>query len=331
MRTEKPPKKILVIRLSSIGDIVLTTPVIRCLKQKYPDTEIHYLTKKQYVPLLAENPYIGKIHSFDHNFRELLPVLKNERFDYIADLHKNWRSAYFRIRLMRPSGSFPKLNIRKWMLVNLRIDRLPRIHIVDRYFRAVETIGIFNDGKGLDCFIPREDETDPVKLFPAAANGFIAMAIGARHNTKIFPAERAAEVCRGAGKPVFLLGGKEDRERGDLIVRLSGLSVFNTCGMLTLNQSASLIRQADALITNDTGMMHIGAAFRKKIISIWGNTIPEFGMYPYFPEGVENPGRNLEVKGLDCRPCSKLGFKECPKGHFKCMLQIRISDILNAL
>jgi len=313
-------KKILVIRFSSIGDIVLTTPVIRCLKIQ-SGAELHYITKKRFEPILKSNPNIDKLWLYDGNFRKLIPGLKAEHFDFIVDLHGNPRSSYVRFRLGRPSGSFPKLNIKKWLIVNFKWDFLPGIHIVDRYFKAAGRLGLKNDGNGLDYFIPEEDEVVP------PFRDYIAVVIGGKHNTKIFPAERVAEVIQRLQKPVILLGGKEDWVRGEQIVLLSDKHVKNACGEYRLNQAASIVRQAAAVLTNDTGLMHIAAAFRKKTVSVWGNTIPGFGMSPYMP-GYEQGSFIAEVKGLSCRPCSKLGFRECPKSHFRCMMDIRLDDII---
>jgi ADP-heptose:LPS heptosyltransferase len=121
-----------------------------------------------------------------------------------------------------------------------------------------------------------------------------------------------------------LLGGKEDAAIAEQVYQLHKNNTINLCGKLNLNQSASIIQQSHKVITSDTGLMHIAAAYKKDIISLWGNTIPEFGMGPYFA------GKNsqiLEVKNLSCRPCSKLGYKKCPKGHFKCMNDIEIAEI----
>jgi ADP-heptose:LPS heptosyltransferase len=324
-------KKILVIRFSSIGDIVLTTPVIRCLKTQLPDAEIHYLTKKQNLSLLQENPFLDRIWLYDHNFKELLPQLKAENFDFIVDLHKNVRSFQVKLCLRKPSGTFQKLNLKKWVIVNLRIDRLPRIHIVERYFEAVKSLGILNDRKGLDYFIPAGEEVDLLSLPEPFRTGFIAFVIGGKHTTKIFPEDKVTEVCRNLSRPVVLLGGKEDAERGQRIQQQTGNAVFNACGRFTINQSASLIRQSDKVITNDTGLMHIAAAFGKPILSIWGNTIPEFGMFPYL-EGKESARSGIfEVKGLPCRPCSKIGFERCPKGHFRCMKDQDTDAMIKAL
>jgi ADP-heptose:LPS heptosyltransferase len=312
-------KKILIIRFSSIGDIVLTTPVIRCLKTQIPDVEIHYLTKKQNYSILQKNPFLTKTWLYKKNFKELLPQLKAEKFDFIVDLHKNLRSFYILLNLRKPYGTFQKLNLKKWMIVNLRIDRLPRIHIVDRYFAAVKSLGVGNDRKGLDYFIPQGEEVDLSVLPDPFRKGFIAFVIGGKHTTKILPEDKVAEVCRNLSRPVVLLGGTEDEERGKRIAEITGSSVLNACGRFSIHQSASLIRQADKVITNDTGLMHIAAAFGKNILSVWGNTIPEFGMFPYI-EGKENAVSGIfEVKGLYCRPCSKIGFENCPKGHFRCM------------
>jgi ADP-heptose:LPS heptosyltransferase len=156
-------------------------------------------------------------------------------------------------------------------------------------------------------------------------NGFVGFAIGAQHFTKRLPVEKLIEACHFLNRPVILLGGKEDFETGEHIrlhfeklpeTNQNKPAIYNACGQYNLNQSASLVKQADLIVSHDTGLMHIAAAFKKKIISIWGNTVPEFGMYPY-----KTDFEVLEVKGLKCRPCSKIGYGKCPQGHFKCMRQ----------
>jgi ADP-heptose:LPS heptosyltransferase len=328
---DNPGKKILVIRFSSIGDIVLTTPVIRCLKEQVPGTEIHYLVKKQFLPVIKDNPHISKVWEFDDNFDELIPLLRGENFDHVIDLHKNFRSLFVRLKLHCPASSFPKLNFRKWILVNLRVNLLPGIHIVDRYFNAVKKLGVINDGQGLGYFIPPGEEVDLQTLPVAFRTRYTVFAIGGRHYTKILPEEKIIEIARKLTAPLILLGGEEDRERGDRIAAAGGDGVYNVCGKLSISQSASLIRQAKTVITHDTGLMHIAAAFRKSVISIWGNTVPEFGMYPYFPEEYRNNSVVFEVPGLSCRPCSKLGYRECPKKHFKCMKEQDTDAIVHAV
>ena len=324
-------KKFLIIRFSSIGDIVLTTPVIRCVKQQVRGAVVHYLTKKQFEPVLSANPYVDKIWLYDHDFNVLIPQLKAEGYDFILDLHKNYRSSFVCQHFSKKGYSFPKLNFSKWMAVHLKLNYLPDIHIVDRYLMAAEKMNVRNDGKGLDYYIPAEDEVSLTVLPEKHRSGYIAIVIGAKHNTKIFPAEKVAEICNGLLLPVVLLGGNEDRQRGGDITRLAGELVFNACGLFNLNQSASLVKQARAVLTNDTGLMHIAAAFNKPVVSVWGNTIPAFGMYPYLPKENPAPSMIAEVQNLRCRPCSKIGYDKCPKKHFRCMNEIDCGEIVKFL
>ena len=327
----RPLTKVLVIRFSSIGDIVLTSAVVRCLRQQLRGAEIHFLTKSQFEPLLRGNPHITKIWEYDHNFDDLIPQLKSQGFTFVVDLHKNYRSVFAVTQLGVRAASFPKLNFRKWLMVRFRINLLPDVHIVDRYFRACVKLGVRYDGMGLDYFIPPADEVDPATLPVSHRGGYVAVVIGGKHTTKIFPADKVSEVCRELSHPVILLGAKEDHGRGELIAGMTGPGVYNGCGLYNLNQSASLVRQALAVMTNDTGLMHVAAAFRKPIVSVWGNTIPGFGMFPFMTEETQSLSFIAEVNGLSCRPCSKLGFRECPKKHFKCMNNINPAPIVSFL
>ncbi len=313
-------KKILLIRFSSIGDIVLTTPVIRALKTQL-HCELHVLTKNAFAGLYNTNPHLDTVHSFNEKLSEIVPSLRTENFDFVVDLQKNIRSFRIKQALKKPSASFPKLNKEKWLLVNFKLNRLPRQHIVDRYFQAVESLGVKNDGKGLDYFIPEKSWVDLRDFPPLKENAFVGFIIGGKHQTKIFPIEKTAAVIERLPWPVVLLGGSEDRLPGEKIKEIcQKQDLLNACGQLSLDQSASIVRQAGLIITNDTGLMHIAAAFNKPVISIWGNTIPEFGMSPYEPDHPERLAI-AEVTNLKCRPCSKIGHKKCPKNHFKCMLR----------
>jgi ADP-heptose:LPS heptosyltransferase len=311
------PKKILIIRFSSIGDIVLTSPVIRCLHEQIKDVEIHFLTKRKFASIVENNPYITKVYAVEKDVSEVIPQLKAESYDRIVDLHKNLRSFQVILRLMKPYSSFNKLNFKKWLLVRFKAKVMPSVHIVDRYMKAVEKLGVVNNGNGLDFFIPLVDEINAGSLPVPFNSGYVGFVIGGRHNTKILPIDKVVEICIGLNKPVILLGGPEDALRGEVISQIPGLNVMNACGKYSLMQSASLVRQADFIITNDTGLMHIAAALRKPIVSVWGNTLPELGMYPYLQ--AEIPQLISEIKGLKCRPCSKIGFDKCPKDHFNCM------------
>ncbi len=308
--------KFLVIRFSSIGDIVLTTPLVRCLKHQVDDAEVHYVTKEQYAGLVTTNPYIDKVHLLKNNLGELLKSLSEEQFDYIIDLHHNIRSRRIKSALKAISFSFDKLNIAKYLLVNFKINRLPQRHIVDRYLDTLQLFEVVNDGEGLDYFIP-ENEGQYKDLLPTEFNqGFIAFVVAGTWATKRLPAEKVAAICNRIKYPVVILGGKDENTEGEAVFLRSKGNVLNLCGKIDLNQSASLVRDAKLVLTNDTGLMHIAAAFKKKILTFWGNTVPAFGMVPYL---ADPDSLSMEAENLSCRPCSKLGYRKCPRKHFRCM------------
>lgn len=323
--------KILIIRFSSIGDIVLTTPVVRCLQQQLDgEVEIHYLTKNQYKSILLSNPRISKVLGIDKSTNEVIEELKNEGYDYIIDLHKNLRSKRVIKKLKVLSFAFEKLNYQKWLMTTFKMNKLPNIHIVERYLNATKVLGVENDNDGLEYYIPDADKVDLKTLPVTHQNQYVSFAIGAQHNTKKIPIEKCCEIIQQLNLPVVLLGGKEDVESANFIRQKVGDLAFVGCGNYTLNQSASIIQQSKVLITPDTGLMHIGAALGVNIVSVWGNTIPEFGMYPYYPK---NPEKFviIENKDLSCRPCSKIGYDTCPKKHFKCMVDLENAKIINVV
>lgn len=324
--------KFLIIRFSSIGDIVLTTPVVRCLKKQVLTAEVHYLTKKAFRPLLSANPYIDKIHVLEDDLGAVIGTLRGEDFDYVIDLHHNVRTMKVKRALGKKAFAFDKLNVQKWIYTNFKINRMPARHIVDRYMDTVTAFGVRNDGAGLDYFIPAAEELKPQDIPTSHQAGYIGLVIGAAHATKRLPLHKLEKICTEASQPLVLLGGPEDAVTARHLAAIDPVKIYNACGQYTINESAGLVRQARMIITHDTGLMHIAAAFKRPVVSIWGNTVPEFGMYPYYGENYlfhsrqggggilgELPYRIMEVKGLSCRPCSKIGYKKCPRGHFKCM------------
>jgi len=322
--------KFLIIRFSSIGDIVLTTPVIRCLRKKYPDAEIHFLTKQSFRSIVAHNPYINKIHTLGDSFELMLHELQTEEYDYIIDLHHNLRTLRIKRFLKNAkSFSFNKLNVEKFILTNLKINTLPKKHIVDRCLETVVSFGVVNDDMGLDYFIPKMDEIKKDDIPTSHMHGYIAIVIGAALATKKLPLHKLKALCSAIDHPVILLGGKEDYEDGKEIAKVDEIKIYNACGKFNLNESADLVKGSKLVISHDTGLMHIAAALQKPIISVWGNTVPSFGMYPYYGTRSNKQYDVVEINKLWCRPCSKIGFKKCPKGHFKCMEKIDVNDIVN--
>ncbi len=312
-------KKVLIIRFSSIGDIVLTTPVVRCLKKRYPHLSLHYCTKKVYQKILLDNPSIDRVIVLDKCLKDCIQQLQKEKYDLIIDLHHNLRTFLIKRFLGVKSFSFDKLNISKWLYVNFKINFLPNRHIVDRYMQTVMSLGVDNDDQGLDYFIASKDHVS-LETFPTAfRTGYVGYAIGGQHFTKRLPQDKIIELCQRVEQPIILLGGPEDMVVGEAVVdyfaqHFPQKPIMHFCGVYNLSQSASLVAQSSFIIAHDTGLMHIAAAFKKKIYVVWGNTHAAWGMYPYQTSFV-----SIENNQLACRPCSKIGFARCPKKHFKCM------------
>jgi heptosyltransferase-2 len=322
--------KFLVIRFSSIGDIVLTTPVVRCLKKQVLTAEVHYLTKKSFRSIVEYNPHIDKVHYLENDLDTVIEELKKEDFDYVIDLHHNIRTLKVKRAIGKQSFSFQKLNIEKWMLTALKINKLPSVHIVDRYMDTIKQFGVVNDGQGLDYFIPEQAKVKESDIPASHHAGYYGVVIGAALGTKKMPLHKLKALCSQINHPIILLGGKEDAADGEAIAALDPVKIYNACGKFSINESADLVRRSKLLITHDTGLMHIAAAFNKPVISIWGNTVPAFGMTAYYSNRQVKDMR-FEVSGLRCRPCSKIGYQKCPKGHFKCMELIEVDAIVQAV
>lgn len=313
--------KILIVRFSSIGDIVLTTPVIRAIHEQLPNVETHYITKKSFAALLAENPHVSKLYVIEKSVSEIIDQLKAEKYDCIIDLHKNIRTLRLKQSLGVKSYSFDKLNFQKWLLVNFKLNKLPEIHIVDRYFGAVKAIGVKNDHKTCELTFNTAHVINTQETLGLAPKKYLAVAVGAQFATKTMPEELLISILSKINHPIILLGGSTDVERGTLLeqeLKNHSQPVINAISQFSLLQSASIVAQAKTILTHDTGLMHIATAFGIPIVSVWGNTVPELGMYPYYPNNKELYSIH-EVKNLHCRPCSKIGYKSCPKKHFNCM------------
>lgn len=313
-------KRFLVIRFSSIGDIILTTPVVRCIKKQMPDAEVHFLTKPQFAGLLNGNPYVDKVLTLKPKLLDTVKDVRAGGYACIIDLHHNLRTSVIKMLSGLRAYSFNKLNFRKWILVQFKKDLMPDVHIVDRYLDTVSRFGIKNDGLGLDFFVPSDLGTFASETLPQAhQSGFVCAVIGATHPTKQIPVPKMVQILNSAQMPVCLIGGKDVTDSALAIEKGLEVPCYNAVGKFSINQSAAVIRSSAVVVTPDTGMMHIASALRKRIVSLWGNTVPELGMYPYKPGAGS---AIFETKGLSCRPCSKIGFRQCPKGHFNCMNMI---------
>jgi ADP-heptose:LPS heptosyltransferase len=337
--------RLLFIRFSSIGDIVFTTPAIRCAKQQIPGVEIHFLTKAAMKAVTIGNPYIDHFHYFDKDLQATINQLKACKFDYIIDLHKNYRTYQIQKALGVPSLSYEKLSLQKFLLTKLHLNFMPMRHIADRCLDALSSLGIVNDGKGLDYFIPKETTINNSALPASFESGYIALVIGASYATKKLPVSALQQLCHKIPYPIVLIGGKADQEEGAAIEAVNPIKIWNACGKFNLHESALLVKQSRTVISHDTGFLYIACAFHKKTVAIWGATAPALQVEPYYPvaQKVNQTTLNREtvstslnsnemyfnaiVPNLPCQPCSNYGTKQCPQGHFACMKKQDLQSI----
>lgn len=311
--------KFLVIRFSSIGDIVLTTPTIRCLKQQVADAEVHFLTKANFKGVTEGNPYIDKFYYFKNDLPALIGELKKEQYDYIIDLHDNFRTKRIGWALKAKVLTYDKERCEKFLLTKFHINNMAQRHIVDRCLDTVASLGVKNDGLGMDYFIPANQEVAIKDLPVPHMVGFVAIVIGASYYTKKLPVKKLQELCRLVEYPIILVGGKEDFAEGKAIASVDPVRVYNACGKFSLHESADLVRKSKLVISHDTGLQYIACAFNKPVLAIWGGTSPLLDVEPYYAASEINRYQNFIVPGLKCQPCSNFGTKTCPKGHFNCM------------
>lgn len=320
--------KILIIRFSSIGDIVLTSPVVRCLKQQLSSCELHYLTKVHFQQILEANPAISKIYAIEKDVKEVIPALKAEKYDVIIDLHNNIRSRQISAALKTKAYRYDKQRIKRFLLTQFKINLLNN-HVVDRYFTAVTPLQVINDGKGLDYFIPEKDNVTMQQMPFTHLAGYCVIVVGAKHFTKQIPMVKLEELCSKIKIPILLMGGPDDVYMGLQLENMDPFKISSACGRYNINQAAAVIKRAKYVITPDTGMMHIAAAFNKRIISIWGGTEKRLGFTPYLMNNTTSV--IIENNQLYCRPCHKHGLDKCPKGHFKCMMDLDMQKVVDVL
>ncbi len=329
-------KKILIIRLSSIGDILLTTPFIRQTRIAFPNSSIDFVIKQRFIDLVRFNPHINHIYSVNEEegmagLREIRKRIEDQHYDYIFDLHNNIRSRILTKGLPNPIFRMRKDKLKRFLLVYTKINLYKRpIPIPERYLRVGRAAGIKDDGHGLEIFWKNHIEEGLFDVVDRRLlkNPFVAMAPGAGFKTKRWPIEYFAELIRKiraqASLPVVLLGSKEEAAYFKSLEELPG--VINLAGELTLLEAAIMISKAKFLVSNDSGLMHLATAVKTPVLAIFGSTVEEFGFFPY-----RSQHQVVQRKGLWCRPCSHIGRNHCPLGHFKCMKDLKPELVFNHL
>ena len=317
--TEKKINKILIIRLSSLGDILLTTPVIRALKEKFPGAQVDFTVKNQYKDALSANPNLSNFIIYDKKENgQIAARLATSRYDLIIDLQNNFRSRKLIRGLNGEKFRFRKPSLKKFLLVRFKLNLMKDLKTISQ--RYAETANVSIDDKGLELFIPSAIKT---KL-PKGEN-YIGFCPGSRHYTKRWPPEYFAKLGNELnllGFKIILFGGKDDSELCASLNELIENSV-NLQNDDILLQTAADMRECKMIVTNDSGLMHTASALGIPIVSIFGSTVKEFG---FVPQGTQN--LILENKSLSCRPCSHVGRAECPQKHFKCMNDLTPESVL---
>ena len=334
-------RKILIIRLSSIGDVLLTTPAIRVIKKKFPEADIDFVIKKQFSDLLTHHPDVHHLYIFDKNddnfsLKKIKKQIACQRYDLIIDLHKNFRSYYLTTfsrarRIIR----YRKFSLRRFVFVNFKINLFKQITpIHQRYLLPLNALGVFDDSDGLDIFLSKKEQSSIEKKYKDFLSQpyklILGIAPGASYFTKRWLPEYFEKViCHFAQKSeigIILFGNKQDRELIDFLNIKGYRNVLVAAGELSLLETAALLDKCHIVITNDSGLMHLSSALRKKLIAIFGSTTRELGFFPVTKDAII-----LENSDLRCRPCSHVGRNNCPKKHFKCMVEIHPQQVIEAV
>ena len=308
-------KKVLIIRFSSLGDIILATPLLRNLKLKYPGISLDFILKRQYQKVLKNNPNISKLYFYEKdkkNIEKLISDLKQENYDLVIDLQNNFRSAAITKALDICTYKFNKRTLDKFLLVKFKINNLkdaPQIPV--RYASVIPGINL--EEEGLELIYP-----DHSSGLIRGKDKLIGFAPGSRHFTKMWPKEyyeRLGNLLLESGYNIVLLGGNDDIQIcADISGKIPGS--INLCKEDNILQTAADMKECKAVVCNDSGMMHTACALKVPVMVFFGSTVKEFGFTPY-----KNSNLILENNSLTCRPCSHIGRERCPKGHFKCMLE----------
>ncbi|MGK9368880.1 glycosyltransferase family 9 protein [Melioribacter sp. Ez-97] len=317
---ENRPLKILVIRLSSLGDVILTTPVIRSLKSRYKNSEIDFVVKPQYADALTYNKYLRSVLKYDkNNVKELLKKVSSRNYDMVVDLQNNLRSNRINIAAGGQIYRFRKPAFKKILLSRFRINLYKNVKSIPELY-AASVPGLKLDEYGTEVFLPGNIEVD------LEEGNYIGFCPGSRHFTKMWPPEYFVELgkkIRERGFKTLVLGGKSDK---DLCGFIAG-NIPDAVDMSTndeLLKLAFIMKKCKLIVSNDTGLMHLAASQNIPLIVIFGSSVKEFGFLPYKVRyGL------VENEGLECRPCSHIGREKCPEGHFKCMKELTPGAVFN--
>ncbi|MDT8324479.1 MAG: lipopolysaccharide heptosyltransferase II [Bacteroidota bacterium] len=331
-------RKILLIRLSSIGDIILTTPMLRVLKARYPEVQLHFAVRREFSDLLRRNPHIDRLIAVDtaqgtQALRALNLKLTGEQYDAVFDLQNNFRSRLLRNGLSRSMQAIDKRQWRRLLLLKTGINLYRDIDPVpDRYIETAARYGLAHDHRGPELHLDVDLRGNARLKLRAAGwrdhRPLIGLCPGARHYSKRWPAARFAALASlllARGCDIAVFGAEDERETADALQRLHPERVHNCCGRLSLMENAAAMEHCAVVFANDSGLMHMATAVGVPVVAVFGSTVREFGFAPY-----QSPSAVVEIAGLSCRPCTHIGRARCPKKHLGCLRLIREHDVIEA-
>lgn len=317
---------ILVVRFSSIGDILLTTPLLRAIRTKWPGARVTVLTKRQYLPLVSDNPNATEAFGVtpQDTVRDVAALIRRVHYSHILDLQGGARTLPLRLLARGPWSGFSHRRVARELLIRFKHNRYPEhVPVPQRYFEAAADLGVEPDGGPLEFFLNPAAEATAAAWLTRAGVGreraLVAVAPGAAHATKRWPVEHWIELIRRiahTGADVVALGGPEDSALGAELAARGGTQVASAAGELSLQETGAVLERAAALISGDTGVMHMATGVGTPVVALFGPTVRQFGFFPY------NARASVVERNLACRPCSSHGSAACPLEHHRCMREV---------
>ncbi|MEO8088664.1 MAG: glycosyltransferase family 9 protein [Gemmatimonadales bacterium] len=326
---------ILAVRFSSIGDILLTTPLLRAIRRTHPGARLTVLTKREFVPLLSHNPHLSRVIGLapGGSLFTLAAELRGDGYTHRLDLHDNLRSRALRTLVPGRWHGYPKHRWARALLIHGKRNRYrDRRPVPERYFSAVEDLGVTPDGAPPEFFIGAE-ATEQVEEWLGSVGlhsepNILALAPGAAHATKRWPLEHWRRLVGKAvkdGLAVVIVGGPDDAALAVELAEGAGNRVAKAAGAFGLQATGALLRRARVLVSGDTGVMHMATGVGTPVVALFGPTVEAFGFFPYTREATV-----LELP-LPCRPCTSQGGPRCPLGHHRCLVDIEPAVVHEAL
>jgi lipopolysaccharide heptosyltransferase II len=325
---------ILAVRFSSIGDVLLTTPLLRAIRQRHPQAAITVLTKPAHAPLLSHNPHVTRVLSVESkgSLRHLAGELRAARYSDLLDLHDSLRSRMLRLLVPGNWTSYPKHRVARALLIHAKKRYRSWRPVAERYFAAAQHLDVKPDGRPPEFFLGAEARQEIDQWLGvtglAKDRSMIAVAPGAAHATKRWPVQHwQALIDRiiEQGQDVVIVGGAADQEVATALTVKGPGRVVSAAGRFGLQGTGALIQRSTALVSGDTGVMHMATGVGTPVVALFGPTVKEFGFFPY------TPGSRVIELDLSCRPCSSKGGPRCPLGHHRCLVDIGPETVLAAL